>query len=105
MPWLNRIDCNWLKEICTGYDEILVLEDHSTIGGLGDRILYELVQNREIKFKRFEKFGLDEFPACGVPQEVLKYHRLDAHSLTERITSKNIERTDNTHLYSVEAPQ
>ncbi|MBX3042393.1 MAG: 1-deoxy-D-xylulose-5-phosphate synthase [Candidatus Kapabacteria bacterium] len=104
MPWLNKIESNWLIEVCSGINDIFVLEDHSNFGGLGDRILYELVRNG-IKFDRFEKIGLDDYPACGVPHEVLKYHRLDSHSLCERITSKTIDKTESNHIYSVEAPQ
>lgn len=104
MPWLNKINDEWLIEVCNGIKNIFVLEDHSNFGGLGDRILYELVK-LNIKFDRFEKLGLDEYPACGVPHEVLKYHRLDSHSLSERITTRKIDEIDSNHIYSVEAPQ
>ena len=39
MPWLNKIDNEWLKEFVKDQKRIFVLEDHSAIGGLGDRIL------------------------------------------------------------------
>ena len=39
MPWLNKIDKDWLKRIVKGQKKIFVLEDHSAVGGLGDRLL------------------------------------------------------------------
>ena len=33
----------------------------------------------------FTKFGPNEFPACGTPGEVLKYHKLDEKSLSLKI--------------------
>ena len=39
MPWLNKIDKNWLKKVVADQKKIFVLEDHSAIGGLGDRII------------------------------------------------------------------
>ncbi|HQJ46393.1 MAG TPA: transketolase C-terminal domain-containing protein, partial [Ignavibacteriaceae bacterium] len=43
MPWLNKIDKDWLKEIIKDQKRIFVLEDHSAIAGLADRLLNELV--------------------------------------------------------------
>ena len=35
--------------------------------------------------KRVIKFGVEGYPACGTPQEALRYHHLDGVSLAERI--------------------
>ncbi|MGQ9799857.1 MAG: transketolase C-terminal domain-containing protein, partial [Ignavibacterium sp.] len=86
MPWLNKIDLNWLKEIIKDQKRIFVLEDHSAIGGLGDRILNALVEIGEITGKEFTNFGLKEYPECGTPLEVLEYHQLDGKSLAQRIS-------------------
>jgi hypothetical protein len=37
--------------------------------------------------KNVVNFGLSEIPACGQPQEVLKYHGLDAKSVAEKIAA------------------
>ncbi len=104
MPWLNKIDRNWLIQEIDNYKQIFVLEDHSNYGGLGDRLLDEFSKIGNLNYDRFEKLGLDEYPACGVPQEVLTYHRLDAKSLAERILNQKLENT-NANIYSAEAPQ
>ncbi len=109
MPWLNRIDMDWLKNVTKNYSSIYVLEDHSVIGGLGDRILETLAATNSIAGKKFQKFGLDEYPECGTPLEVLEYHKLDGKSLAKRISG-----TDNLDYkldeavkqkYTTDAPQ
>lgn len=32
-------------------------------------------------------FAVQGFPACGMPQEVLSYHRLDGKSVADKIRS------------------
>ena len=39
MPWLNKIDNEWLNKVVSDQNKIFVLEDHSAVGGLGDRLL------------------------------------------------------------------
>jgi len=85
MPWLNYIDSEWLGDIVVDYTKIFVLEDHSNIGGLGDRILNVLVEHHDLGSRSFIKFGLDDYPECGTPLEVLEYHKLDGKSLAARI--------------------
>jgi transketolase len=105
MPWLNRVDPEWLINELMYYSYIFILDDHSTVGGLGDFIIYNALSfgyNDNIYFK---KFGLDEYPVCGTPQEVLKYHKLDGKSLAERIANKSIISFNNEVQYSVETPQ
>lgn len=107
MPWLNKIDLKWLKEIIKDQKRIFVLEDHSAIGGLGDRILNALVEISEINGREFINFGLREYPECGTPLEVLEYHQLDGKSLAQRISGvKNIEEADTIkQKYTADAPQ
>jgi hypothetical protein len=33
----------------------------------------------------FTRFGVEGYPACGTPDEALRFHRLDGESLAERI--------------------
>jgi transketolase len=106
MPWLNRFNKECLTEVTNNIFRIFVLEDHSTFGGLGDSMLYELMQHRDMTGTEFKKFGLDEYPECGTPPEVLKYHRLDGRSLAERILGKKIDDNFNTKSrYTEDAPQ
>jgi len=107
MPWLNKIDNEWIEDLVKDYKRIFVLEDHSAIGGLGDRILNALVETNSIAGKEFTNFGLKEYPECGTPHEVLEFHKLDGKSLAQRISGdKNIETSDSVkQKYTADAPQ
>jgi transketolase len=61
------------------FDDVLVLEDHAPVGALGD------VLRRELDETRITVFGVEGWPACGTPQEALRFHGLDGESLAERI--------------------
>lgn len=107
MPWLNKVDKEWITNLTKKYKKIFVLEDHSVIGGLGDRIMDTLVSARALDGKEFEKIGLSDYPECGTPWEVLAYHGLDGMSLAKRISGKeNLEEDLQVkEKYTDEAPQ
>ena len=85
MPWLNRIDAEWLNTTVSESSSIYVLEDHAPVGGLGDNLLNELVASQLLGTKRFKRFAVEDYPAWGTPPEVLQYHGLDGASLAARI--------------------
>jgi transketolase len=107
MPWLNKIDKDWLKKNVNDQKKIFVLEDHSAVGGLGDRLLNALTEINEIAGKQFTNFGLTEYPECGTPLEVLEFHKLDGKSLAHRISGvKDIETEEKVkQKYTADAPQ
>jgi len=107
MPWLNKIDKDWFKKVVSDQKKIFVLEDHSAIGGLGDRLLNALTEIGEIANKEFINLGLIEYPECGTPLEVLEYHKLDGKSLAQRISGiTDIETSDAVkQKYTADAPQ
>ena len=75
MPWLNRFDAAWLDALP---ERVLVLEDHSPVGGLGDALRRALGRDVTV-------FGVEGWPACGTPAEALRVHGLDGDSLASRI--------------------
>jgi transketolase len=85
MPWLNRVDQNWFEEIVGKCEAIFVVDNHFPYGGLGDCLSNTLIASQKLRTKKFQKFAIEEYPACGTPKEVLKYHRLDGESLAERV--------------------
>lgn len=85
MPWLNRVDPKWLRDIVGSCNNICVVDDHSPIGGLGDTMLNGLAGLGVLEGRRFKKFAVEGYPACGTPQEVLRYHGLDGASLAARL--------------------
>jgi transketolase len=96
-----------LKKVVKDQKRVFVLEDHSAIGGLGDRLVKCLVEIREISGKEFTNFGLREYPECGTPLEVLEFHQLDGKSLAKRISGvDDIESEEKLNRnYTADAPQ
>jgi transketolase len=79
MPWLNRVEPEWLADIVEPFEEIFVLEDHAPVGALGDAL------RRVLDGQPVIVFGVEGWPACGTPREVLRFHGLDGSSLADRI--------------------
>jgi transketolase len=109
-PWLNRFDAEWLREIVAQHHTICVLDDHHPEGALGDRLLGALVESSLLGDRRYVRFAVDGFPACGAPGEVLRHHRLDGPSLAERIREITgggaaIESEADERAYTLDAPQ
>lgn len=85
MPWLNRVDPDWLASVVDGVRAAVVVENHSPEGGLGDTLLTAMTAADGRTPIPVFKMGVTGYPMCGAPGEVLAYHRLDAASLTGRI--------------------
>jgi transketolase len=79
MPWLNRVDAAWLADLVEPFDEIIVVEDHAPVGGLGDSL------RRVLSGRAITVLGVEGWPACGTPAEALRFHGLDGASLADRI--------------------
>ncbi|MGD8778166.1 MAG: transketolase C-terminal domain-containing protein [Ignavibacteria bacterium] len=107
MPWLNKVNTEWIVSLTKNYNKIYVLEDHSVIGGLGDRIMDTLVQAKALDGKEFRKIGLFDYPECGTPWEVLAFHGLDGMSLAKSISGNEHLEEDLKvrEKYTDEAPQ
>jgi transketolase len=86
LPWLNRIDREWLAELVAPFADVFVVEDHAPVGALGDTLLRELAAAALLEGRSLSVFGVEGWPACGTPVEALGFHRLDGASLAERIS-------------------
>lgn len=85
VPCLNRFDRTWYAKELEKCSYLYVLEDHSTFGGLADNLLDFMLKNDMCGTMKITKFGVESFPACGTPQEALKFHGLDGESLARKI--------------------
>jgi transketolase len=76
LPWLNAVDAGWLHEATRDAKLVVSLDNHSTIGGQGDRIAAALATARtHAPLLRLSVEGIAE---CGTPAEVLAHHGIDA---------------------------
>ena len=85
MPCINNFSLNWLKKNISKTKNIFFLEDHNVNVGISDLIISFITNNKILNDASFTKFGPNEFPACGTPEEVLKYQKLDEKSLSLKI--------------------
>lgn len=84
LPWLNRIDKQWLVDALGGFKMIVTLDDHYVDLGQGVAIKAAVAQNFKV-LPQLLSFGLDRVPECGQNKEVLEFHGLDAKSISEKI--------------------
>jgi transketolase len=83
-PWLNRVDPAWLHDCVAGFPALITLDNHYVAGGQGQFLLAELAQMERLQGQRRASFGITEIPRCGLNDEVLRAHELDAASLARR---------------------
>ena len=80
MPWLNEVDADWFRGKAGVVKNIFVVDNHYSIGGLGDRIGRLLASNPDIEAK-LTHIGLDDTPSCGTNDEVMSFHGLDVKGI------------------------
>ena len=84
LPWLNNIDEQWLLEE-VGQSRILILMDnHYSIGGQGDRIVNTLSSRRICK-QVIKRIAIDKMPACGADDEVMRHHNLNSEVIVRLV--------------------
>jgi len=88
IPWLNKVDGEWLEGMIGDCGAIFALDNHSEYGGIGDCLANAMLLSAKLRGKPLHKFGIQDFPACGTPVEALSYHKLDGNSISARILSK-----------------
>ena len=87
LPWLNRIDSEWLRQTVDGYPLLVTLDNHYVWGGQGEYLLSQVSRLGLANPPRGLPLGIRSIPACGTNDEVLQYHGLDAASLADTIAS------------------
>ena len=92
-PSLNFFKKKWLYQNLKKINHIIFLEDHFSKGGLADLMTTFIMNEKIFTNMSFDKLSIKDFPACGTPNEVLKYHRLDEVSIFKKI--KNLYEDKN----------
>ncbi|MGE0043492.1 MAG: transketolase C-terminal domain-containing protein [Vicinamibacterales bacterium] len=81
LPWLNRVDADWLREAVAGVRWVFTLDNHYVTGGQGEMLLCALAEHGLSAGIRARRLGVLDVPACGTNDEVLRAHGLDAAGL------------------------
>jgi transketolase len=86
LPWLNRVDGDWLARALHGQPRLFLVEDHYPQLGQSAVIAQALLERGIALPTRV--YGVAEIPACGQILEVLEHHGLSAARLAERIAAE-----------------
>ena len=82
IPWLRDVDGSWLAEVA-GDAQIVTLDNHYVVGGLGDAVLAALADAGAPN--PVQKIGVTSVPKSGGNDEVLKAHGLDAEGIAAQV--------------------
>jgi transketolase len=85
LPWLNRIDPRWLREVLGGRRSIVTLDNHYLKGGQGEMVATAIAELGLEPTARVLRVGVMALPQCGTNDEVLAHHRLDVASLVSSL--------------------
>jgi len=87
LPWLNKIDSEWLSSTLGFIDNVFCVENHSVIGGQAE----ELRRIRSTRSPKINTIGVEGFGQSGDNEDILKHYELDAHSIAKNI-AKSIKK-------------
>ena len=85
LPWLNRVDAGWLRQVIGSRRAIVTLDNHYVHGGQGDMVAAAVAGLGLEPAARVSRIGVTELPECGTNDEVLAYHGLDVAGLVKRL--------------------
>ena len=85
LPWLNRVDRDWLKTAIAGCRSVVTLDNHYVKGGQGEMLAAAIAELELEVAPRVTRIGVTRLPECGTNDEVLAYHRLDVPALVEAL--------------------
>lgn len=86
LPWLNRIDDQWVAETLAGYPLLVTLDNHYLEFGQGVMVAAALA--RTGRATDVVPIGLTDIPACGSNADVLAHHGLDAASIARTVRAR-----------------
>ncbi len=86
LPWLNRVDDEWVGRELARYRHIVTLDNHYLAFGQGVMVAAALARN-QVRAD-VVSLGLTEIPACGSNVDVLAYHGLDGPSITRSVLTR-----------------
>ena len=91
LPWLNRVDSDWLRETVAGARRVVTLDNHYVDGGQGQMLACNIA--RLGLAIPVTSLGVRELPVCGNNSEVLSHHHLDVDGLTSAIAGALVATT------------
>jgi transketolase len=81
LPWLNTVDREWLREVVRNFGTVVTLDNHYATQGQGAMLAAAIADLRQTPPPLLVTLGVRDIPACGLNEEVLRVHGLDAESI------------------------
>jgi transketolase len=85
LPWLNRVDREWLRHTIGFRRSIITLDNHYLHGGQGEMLSAAIAALGLEPAVRVTNVGVTGLPECGSNDEVLAYHGLDVSGLVRSL--------------------
>ncbi len=85
LPWLNRVDHRWLREVIGARRTIAMLDNHYLHGGQGDMLAAAVAELALEPAPQIVRIGVTSLPECGTNDEVLAHHGLDVGGLVKSL--------------------
>jgi transketolase len=85
LPWLNRVDSGWLRDVIGRRRSVVTLDNHYVHGGQGDMLAAAVAGLGLAQQPRVTRLGVTELPECGTNDEVLAHHGLDVAGLVRNL--------------------
>lgn len=87
MPTIKPLDVEGLFAASIGVKAIVVVEEHSVIGGLGSAVAEFLIESGVIQGKRFKRIGFpDVFPdKYGTQNELMNYYGINEENIVSSV--------------------
>lgn len=82
LPWLNRVNRDWLAATVSGSKFVFALDNHYVDGGQGQMLLCALTE-LGLRGIRGRRIGVTQLPLCGGNTEVLHSHKLDVEGVAD----------------------
>jgi transketolase len=85
LPWLNRVEPEWLRQVIGTRRTVVVLDNHYVQGGQGQMLAAAIAELALDPVVTVSRVGVTELPECGTNDEVLAHHGLDVAGLVRRL--------------------
>jgi transketolase len=103
LPWLNRIDDAWVKDVLGRFSKIVTLDNHYLEFGQGVMVAAALA--RTGVRAEVAPIGITGVPACGTNAEVLAHHGLDGPSIARTVLSGALKHAPTASAPKPSSPQ
>jgi transketolase len=85
LPWLNRVDQRWLRQVIGARRSVITVDNHYVHGGQGEMIAAAIAALALEPAPRVMRLGVTELPQCGTNDEVLAHHGLDIEGIVKHL--------------------